>query len=83
MKTAISIPADVFKQADQLAKRLKMSRSQLYSEAVAAYVAERAPEVILAEYNRLADEVDTRLHPAVRENNRRMFSKPEWSVDQW
>jgi hypothetical protein len=34
MKTAISIPDGVFRSAEQLATRLGVSRSQLYSKAV-------------------------------------------------
>lgn len=37
MKTAISIPDDVFKRAEELAERLDVSRSQLYSQAIAEY----------------------------------------------
>ena len=40
MKTAISIPDDVFVSADRLAKRLHMSRSELYARAVKQYVVE-------------------------------------------
>jgi metal-responsive CopG/Arc/MetJ family transcriptional regulator len=40
MKIAISIPDDVFVSADCLAKRLHMSRSELYARAVQQYVAE-------------------------------------------
>ena len=40
MKTAISIPDDIFLSADRLAKRLQMSRSELYARAVKQYVAE-------------------------------------------
>lgn len=39
MKTAISIPDPVFRSAETLARRLKMSRSQLYTKAVAEFVA--------------------------------------------
>ena len=39
MKTAISIPDEVFAEADRLALKLKQSRSQLYSRAVREYVA--------------------------------------------
>ena len=38
MKTAISIPDPIFESAEKLAKRLGISRSQLYSEAVDALV---------------------------------------------
>ena len=39
MKTAISIPNPVFEGADQLAARIGMSRSELYSTAVGEYMA--------------------------------------------
>ena len=39
MKTAISIPDKVFNAAEKLAARLGVSRSQLYANAVADYLA--------------------------------------------
>lgn len=44
MKTAISIPDDVFADAERLAKRLKKSRSQLYSHALREFVARHADD---------------------------------------
>ncbi|MDA2918239.1 hypothetical protein MYX76_01880 [Desulfobacterota bacterium AH_259_B03_O07] len=38
MKTAISIPNSLFTEAEKLAKRLGMNRSQLYSRAVENFV---------------------------------------------
>jgi len=38
MKTAISIPDRIFESAEELARRLGMSRSQFYAEAVDALV---------------------------------------------
>jgi metal-responsive CopG/Arc/MetJ family transcriptional regulator len=40
MKTAVSIPDEIFASADRLAKRLQMSRSELYARAVELYVTE-------------------------------------------
>ncbi|MDZ7698112.1 MAG: hypothetical protein U5R49_14730 [Deltaproteobacteria bacterium] len=40
MKTAISIPDDVFTIAERLAKRLRMSRSELYVRAIQLYIRE-------------------------------------------
>jgi hypothetical protein len=40
MKTAISIPDDVFADAERLARRLKKSRSELYSRAIREYIGE-------------------------------------------
>ena len=44
MKTAISIPDDVFAEAERLARRLKKSRSELYSRALREYVARHGAE---------------------------------------
>ncbi len=40
VKTAISIPDAVFEAADRLARRLGMSRSELYSKAVSRFIKE-------------------------------------------
>lgn len=38
MKTAISIPNEIFEAAEQLADRIGMSRSELYATAVAEFM---------------------------------------------
>lgn len=38
MKTAISIPDPIFRTAEGLAKRLGLSRSELYVRAISSYV---------------------------------------------
>lgn len=38
MKTAISIPDELFKEVDKLAKENKISRSQIFCAAVEAYL---------------------------------------------
>ena len=48
MKTAISIPDEVFVEADRLALKLKQSRSQLYSRAVREYVARHSDDDVTA-----------------------------------
>jgi metal-responsive CopG/Arc/MetJ family transcriptional regulator len=42
MKTAISIPDPVFREAEALAAELGLSRSALYAEAVREYLAARS-----------------------------------------
>jgi len=46
MKTAVSVPDDVFREAERYAKRAKKSRSQVFSEAVSEYLARRSPDVV-------------------------------------
>ena len=60
MKTAISIPDDVFEVAEQLARRTKKSRSQLFSDAVREYVARHASDEVTDAMDRVcADLGDT------------------------
>jgi len=42
VKTAISIPDRVFRSAEQLAARLGVSRSELYSKALISLIEKRA-----------------------------------------
>jgi len=51
MKTAISIPDEVFVAAEGLAERLGVSRSQLYSSAIAQYIAAHRSKGVTARLN--------------------------------
>lgn len=53
MKTAISIPDRVFRSGEQLAERLGVSRSELYSKALAALVNEHQDDLITARLNEI------------------------------
>src|SRR4051794_12532771 len=57
MKTAESIPDDLFRQADALARRLGKSRSEVYREALADYVARREPGAVTRALDEIADEL--------------------------
>jgi predicted transcriptional regulator len=78
MKTAISIPDKVYVEAERLSRRLKKSRSQVYSEAVAEYIARHDPEAVTDAMNRFCEEIDTRPDPAVSAAARRRLEAIEW-----
>ena len=46
MKTAISIPDELFAEADRLARKLNQSRSKLYSRAIREYVARHSADEV-------------------------------------
>ena len=56
MKTAISLPKDVFEKAERLAKRTRKSRSQLYCEAIREYVARHSPDEITETLDRVIEQ---------------------------
>jgi len=51
MKVAISLPDPVFSAAEHLAHRLKVSRSQLYAQAIQEYLGKRQDSVITERLN--------------------------------
>jgi metal-responsive CopG/Arc/MetJ family transcriptional regulator len=57
MKTAVSIPDPVFEKAEAAAKRLKMSRSELYAKAVDAWVDAHSPDEITDSINAVLDQL--------------------------
>jgi metal-responsive CopG/Arc/MetJ family transcriptional regulator len=65
MKVAVSIPDDVFGEADQVADRLGVSRSEFYARAIAAYLdkvrSKRVREALDRVYATEGSSVDPRL----------------------
>jgi metal-responsive CopG/Arc/MetJ family transcriptional regulator len=55
MKTAISLPDPLFEAAEQLARQLGKSRSQLYAEALRAYLERHRDEDITRRLNEIYD----------------------------
>jgi metal-responsive CopG/Arc/MetJ family transcriptional regulator len=59
MKTAVSIPDDVFEGAERLAKSSNKSRSELVSDALKEYVARHAPEEVTDAMNRVCGSLSS------------------------
>jgi predicted transcriptional regulator len=78
MKTAISLPDEVFDRAEALARKMRKSRSQLYAEALAEYVARHAPDAVTEKMNRVCDELDSGRDDFVSEAARRTLENVEW-----
>lgn len=56
MKTAISIPNPIFEAAEQVARELGMSRSELYTTAIAAFVGAYRSEDVTEKLNQVYTE---------------------------
>ena len=78
MKTAISIPNDIFAKAEGLRHRLGKSRSELYAEAVRQYLLSHDPESITERLNQLADVFEKEDLGFVNEAARRILQRTEW-----
>ena len=78
MKTAVSIPDELFHRADELARALGKSRSQVYREALAEYVLRRDPESITSELDQAVAAVGAEPDPWLAEAARGTFERTEW-----
>jgi hypothetical protein len=73
MKTAVSLPDPIFEAAEQLARRMRLSRSELYAKAIATFVAEHRGRGVTALLNQVygADGEGSDLDPIVGKLQRR------------
>jgi metal-responsive CopG/Arc/MetJ family transcriptional regulator len=55
MKTAVSVPDDVFERVERLARRAGRSRSEVYSAALREYVARHAPDEVTDALNAVVE----------------------------
>ena len=78
MKTAISIPDEVYRRAEHLARRTKKSRSRLYGEALKEYLARHAPDEVTEAMNRACAEIDQTEDPFVAVAAQRVLGRVEW-----
>lgn len=59
MKTAISIPDDLFEKVDKLAKETKTSRSRIFCKAVEFYLEKTKSQRLLRELNTVYGREDS------------------------
>ena len=73
MKTSISIPDDLFKGVNDLSAETHLSRSQIFADAVRAYLDQRKNEKMLRAINAVYSSVETEEETAVRERARKRY----------
>jgi metal-responsive CopG/Arc/MetJ family transcriptional regulator len=78
MKIAISVPDDIFKEAERLARKTKRSRSELYSLALKEFLARHSPEQITEAMNNALAEIDEGAEEFTREAARKTLGRDEW-----
>lgn len=78
MKTAVSVPDDVFDKIERLARRAGKSRSEVFSAALREYVARHAPDEVTESMNRVCDIIKDGSDAFVAEASRRILDRSEW-----
>lgn len=78
MKTAVSVPNEVFERAERLARRLKLSRSELYSRALREYLGRHSPDEVTQALDAVCEDLGTGADEFVREAGRRVLRATDW-----
>lgn len=78
MKTAVSIPDDVFNKVERLARKSGKSRSELYSAALREYVARHEPDEVTETMNRVCEELGGERDGFVEAAARLILERTEW-----
>jgi hypothetical protein len=63
MKTAVSLPNEVFHAAERLAQARGLTRSALYTQALEGFLQANHVDPLTEAINRVVDRLDTRLEP--------------------
>jgi metal-responsive CopG/Arc/MetJ family transcriptional regulator len=78
MKTAVSIPDDVFEKVERFARRSKRSRSEVFSAALREYIARHAADEVTDAINQAVDAIGDQNDELVAAAARRVLEKTEW-----
>lgn len=75
MKIAVSIPDALFEAADRAARRLGLSRSQLYARALERFLADEPDDAITARLDQVYASEDSAIDPALAHAQRRAVAE--------
>jgi len=78
MKMAVSVPDDVFEEAERLARRMKRSRSEVYSRALAEYVARHVPDRVTEAMDQALAEISVPVDEFAPTASRRILKRSAW-----
>ncbi|MEH2141309.1 ribbon-helix-helix domain-containing protein [Nostoc sp.] len=78
MKTAISLPDSIFEEAEALARQLGVSRSELYTKALKAYLRKYNRNQMLNKLNRVYSEESSELDPVLAKLQFMSLPREDW-----
>jgi metal-responsive CopG/Arc/MetJ family transcriptional regulator len=78
MKTAISLPDPLFAEAEQVAKRLRMSRSKLYATAIAQFLKQHGSREVTERLNEVYAQEKSPLDPVLHVLQLQSLPREDW-----
>jgi metal-responsive CopG/Arc/MetJ family transcriptional regulator len=78
MKTAVSVPDELFRQAEAEAKKLRISRSKLYATALSEFLDRKRSKSITERLNEVYSKQDSKLDPVLERMMLESLPKERW-----
>jgi len=78
MKVAISVPDPVFRAAEHVSRRMRVSRSKLYAQAVTEYVRRHSDNDVTTQLNEVYAKVSSKLDPAIEKSSLATLRGEKW-----
>jgi metal-responsive CopG/Arc/MetJ family transcriptional regulator len=78
MKTAISLPDQLFERAERMATLAGVSRSQLYAQAISDYLDKHEPDSITQAFNAVYETEPSELDPVLMRMQLLSLPQGEW-----
>ena len=78
MKTAVSLPDDLFRTAEKAARKLRISRSQLYAMAISEFLERRRTRNITERLNKIYSKEPSGLEPCLHSAQIRSLENEDW-----
>ena len=78
MKVAVSIPDEVFEAAEKASRRLRVSRSRFYADAVRAYAHEHSGEEITRKLDAIYSEETEGVPPEAEPGSLEVLRSETW-----
>ena len=78
MKTAVSLPDEVFAEAEHYARKAGKTRSQLYGEALREYLLHHSPDAVTKAMNDACADLDQQEDGFLQTAARRILKRETW-----
>ena len=78
MKTSVPLPDEIFRQAESIAKKLRVSRSKLYATALSEYLERYRDKSVTERLNRFYSKHGSKLDPAWEMAMLETLNKERW-----
>jgi hypothetical protein len=78
MKTAVSVPDDLFRLAEAAARRLRVSRSKLYATAISELLERLQTNAVTERLNELYSRRTAKVDPPLHRAQLRSLDKDSW-----